>query len=117
VCGVVVVQYHPEAGSTYPLSTYLVLLFQTSISAVSGVYNQHLLKSSGASLHANNMVLYASGVCLNLLVYTVMRMIKSDEPGFFTGYGNIGAVLVVMSNVLIGLVITAVYKCEFYINQ
>jgi hypothetical protein len=60
------------------------------------------------------MVLYIAGVCLNLMVYFLMSIIKPDEPGFFSGYDNIGAVMVVMSNVFIGLAITAVYKCEFH---
>lgn len=59
------------------------------------------------------MVLYAAGVCINLIVYVVVKIIKTDEPGFFAGYGHAGAIMVIMSNVFIGLVITAVYKCEF----
>ncbi|KAK4981198.1 hypothetical protein LTR28_013246 [Elasticomyces elasticus] len=110
VCGLIVTQYHPEAGSTYSLGTYAVLVFQTFLNAVSGVYNQALLKSTESSLHASNMVLYAAGVCINLLIYVVVSVIKTDEPGFFVGYGHAGAITVVVSNVFIGLVITAVYK-------
>ncbi|RDW84823.1 UDP-galactose transporter [Coleophoma cylindrospora] len=110
ICGLMVTQYHPEEGTAYPISTYLILLFQVFLSALSGVYNQALLKSDGSSLHADNMILYASGAAINLLLHLVIRVLKADEPGFFTGYGSIGACLVILSNVFIGLAITAVYK-------
>ncbi|TAQ89874.1 hypothetical protein B7494_g1813 [Chlorociboria aeruginascens] len=110
ICGLMVTQYHPETGTSYPISTYLILLFQVFLSALSGVYNQALLKSDNASLHADNMILYASGAAINLILHFTIRLFKADEPGFFTGYGSIGAFMVVMSNVFIGLAITAVYK-------
>lgn len=112
ICGLMVTQYHPDEGTAYPISTYMILLFQVFLSALSGVYNQALLKSDGSSLHADNMILYASGAAINLLLHLVIRVLKADEPGFFTGYGSIGACLVILSNVFIGLAITAVYKCR-----
>jgi hypothetical protein len=39
-----VTHYNPQTGNTYPLSTYLILLFQVFLSASSGVCNQALLK-------------------------------------------------------------------------
>ncbi len=107
-----VTQYNPETGTTYPLSTYLILLFQVFLSASSGVYNQALLKSDDSSLHADNMILYAAGSAINLLVHIVVRILKADEPGFFEGYNSFGAIMVIASNVFIGLAITAVYKCK-----
>jgi hypothetical protein len=113
----VITQYNPQTGSSYPVTTYLVLLFQTFLSAVAGVYNQQLGKSEGASLHAENMVLYASGICINLLIHVMTKIIKPSEPNFFTGYDSWGAVMVIISNVSIGLAITVVYKCKHcYIN-
>jgi drug/metabolite transporter (DMT)-like permease len=111
VCGIVVTQYKPT-GATYSLSTYLVLLFQTSVSAVASVYNQKLCKSVDASMHVMNMSLYSSGAVINLVLHVITRFLNPDEPGFFTGYGNMGAIMVIMSNVFIGLVMTAVYKCK-----
>lgn len=112
ICGLVVTQYNPATGSSYPLTTYLVLMFQTFLSAVAGVYNQKLCKSERASLHADNMILYAAGCCSNILIHIMTRFIKPSEPGFFTGYNDWGAIMVVISNVFIGLAITAVYKCK-----
>ena len=111
MCGLVVTQYNPDTGSSYPFTTYAILLFQTFLGAVAGVYNQNLYKAEDASLHACNMTLYAAGVCINPLVYIIARLAKPGVPGFFSGYTDMGAIMVVVSNVFIGLAITAVYKC------
>ena len=105
-----VIQYRPDTGSSYPLSTHLLLIFQTFLSASAGVYNQSLCKRGTASLHSDNQILYASGAAINLVIHIAMKTLKSDEPSFFSGYDSIGAVMVVVNNVFIGLAITAVYK-------
>ena len=57
------------------------------------------------------MILYAAGAGINLFVHGATKIFKSDEPGFFVGYGSASAIMVVLSNVFIGLAVTAVYKC------
>jgi len=113
LCGLVTTQYTPESGTSYPLSTYMILLFQVFVSSVAGVYNQSLLKDGQASFHAQNAVLYGCGVIINGLVHLTLSYVTEDEPGFFVGYTNSAAYLVILSNVFIGLAITAVYKCKF----
>ncbi|KAF9767864.1 hypothetical protein IL306_014907 [Fusarium sp. DS 682] len=108
--GLVVTQYQPGKGALYSFDTYALLLFQVFISASSGVYNQVLLKADDSSLHANNMILYASGTAVNLACHITIKCISPSEPSFFEGYGSIDAILVIASNVFIGLAITAVYK-------
>ncbi|PNS19648.1 UDP-galactose transporter [Sphaceloma murrayae] len=110
ICGVLVTQYNPEHGSLYPFATYLLLIFQTTISASAGVYNQTLLKGESGSLHVTNMSLYAAGTIINISIHLVSRVVDPSEPLFFQGYGSWGAFMVVLSNVFIGLAITAVYK-------
>lgn len=110
--GLILTQYKPDSGTTYPLSTYAILLLQVLLSALSGVYNQYLLKRDDSSLHVDNMVLYGAGTFINLLCHLLIRTISADEASFFEGYNSIGAVMVVLSNVFIGLAITAVYKCK-----
>ncbi|KAL2876535.1 hypothetical protein SGCOL_008110 [Colletotrichum sp. CLE4] len=110
ICGLMVTQYNPTTGTTYPFSTYFILLFQVFLSASSGVYNQALLKTDDSSLHADNMILYGAGAAMNLLCHLVIKTLKADEPGFFEGYTSFGAIMVIVSNVFIGLAITAVYK-------
>ena len=92
----------------------MILLFQTTLSALAGVYNQKLCKSSEGSLHVMNMILYSSGAVINLVLHVIVRFMNPAEPGFFTGYAHAGAIMVVVSNVFIGLAMTAVYKCKNY---
>jgi hypothetical protein len=87
------------------------LLSQVFVSAVAGVYNQSLLKCDHASLHAQNTLLYAFGVVINSIIHTTIRIVKPEEPSLFAGYTNLASYLVILSNVFIGLAITAVYKC------
>ena len=101
-----------ESRTAYPMGVYLILGFQLVLSASSSVYNQYLVKLDDCSLHVNNMILYAAGTSINLVCHLLIRSVNAGEPGFFHGYNNIGAVLVVLSNVFIGLAITVVYKCE-----
>ncbi|PMD62276.1 uncharacterized protein K444DRAFT_627235 [Hyaloscypha bicolor E] len=110
LCGLITTQYRPEVGSSYPYSTYIVLLAQVFVSSVAGVYNQSLLKGDSASLHAQNTMLYAFGVVINAMIHTTIRIVKPEEPSLFAGYTNLPSYLVILSNVFIGLAITAVYK-------
>jgi hypothetical protein len=89
-----------------------MLMVYTFMSAVSGVYNQKLCKSANASLHGDNMVLYASGAAINFLIHIILGVFKADEPGFFVGFGSWSACMLLASNVFIGLAITATYKCK-----
>ena len=101
-----------DVNHTYPISVYGLLLSVTTISALAGVFNDHLLKSTDASIHACNIVLYLLGVAFNLGVYLVRRFIlyPLTEPGFFQGYARLDAVLLILLNACVGIVITFVYK-------
>lgn len=114
ICGILVTQYRPGSGSSYPLYTYLLLVFQVFLSAASSVYNQSLYKTDNVSLHAANMLLYGSGAGINLMLHTVIRTLKADEPGLFSGYGSLEAKMLIFSNVFVGLAMTAVYKCMLH---
>lgn len=93
----------------YSVSIYAILMLSTMISAVSGCFNDHLTKSSSASLHALNMWLYGTGTIMNFGYYIVLKNTNESEPGFFQGYSSWGLVIL-MFNCVIGIVITAVYK-------
>ncbi|KAE8451413.1 hypothetical protein EG329_004042 [Mollisiaceae sp. DMI_Dod_QoI] len=110
LCGLMTTQYRPDTGISYPIFTYAVLLSQVAVSAVAGVYNQALLKSDNASLHAQNAILYACGSVINIIIHLCIRFIKPVEPSFFVGYTNWSSYLVIISNVFMGIAITAVYK-------
>ena len=113
LCGLIITQYHPGYGSTYSLSTYLLLSLQTTISALAGVYNQQLNKRQDACLVTDNMIMYIAGIAINIAIHIITRILKPDEPGFFVGYHSLTGIMVILSNVFVGLAITAVYKCMF----
>lgn len=51
------------------------------------------------------------------MIHLMLTVFKADEPGFFEGYDSFGAVRVVVSNISIGLAITAVYKCKSQLQK
>ncbi|TQV90396.1 cmp-sialic acid transporter [Cordyceps javanica] len=110
VCGLVVTQYDPSAGTQLGSAVYWLLIFQVFLSSIAGVFNQSLLQTEKGSLHAINFYLYGAGTCINLLCHVLLRLIKPGEPGLFEGYGSFGAIMIIVSNVFIGLAINAVYK-------
>jgi UDP-galactose transporter len=110
LCGLLVTQYNPDSGSTYGVATYLLMAFHVFMGALAGVYNQVLLQRESCSMNANNMTLYACGTIFNLIGHLLVRQVSPNEPRFFGGYNSIDAILVIVSNVFIGLAITAVYK-------
>jgi hypothetical protein len=60
---------------------------------------------------------YAFGLVINALIHTTIRIVRPEEPSLFTGYTNHPSYLVIFSNVFIGLVITAGYKCELGLRE
>jgi Nucleotide-sugar transporter len=81
------------------------------LSAFAGVYNQNLNQSSSASLHANNMVLFFTGSCINLAIHLTLSWWNPERPGILDGLNDPAAVVLVLSSAFIGLATTTVYKC------
>ena len=89
---------------------YAAIAGSVLITAASGVWNEHQLKTLPPGLHEQNMVLYAGGFTLNLLGHAVKKTADPDGfPGFFQGYGAL-SVGVVLVNACFGVTVTAVYK-------
>lgn len=99
-----------NASSLRSPAVYAILLGMTCVSSLAGVANDHLLKTTRTSLHAQNMVLYLFGVGINLLVFVCESFRSQDTRGFLTGYDSVGAIALIVLNACLGLVITAVYK-------
>jgi len=112
VAGLITLQYDPCKGSTIlGLSAYLFMSLSTCITAVCSARNEYVLKNFDISMHVQNCVLYGSGFTFNMLAYLLLpNPTGGDDIGFFEGYDNVWAIGVVVSNAMIGLAITAVYK-------
>ena len=110
--GLFLTQYAADEGSSSSVFVYALLFFQVFLSAASSIYNESLVKDATVSLHAQNAALYSVGTVVNLIIHIFTKIVSTDEPWIWEGYGQIGAVLVIVSNVAIGLAITAVYKCK-----
>ncbi|KAJ3178843.1 hypothetical protein HDU85_005036 [Gaertneriomyces sp. JEL0708] len=109
VVGFVIAQ-SGEHGTAHPASVYGSLLLSTTITSACSCINDHLLKKA-AALHAQNAVMYAAGLFLNLAYYLCLaNRPGSTEPGFFEGYDNPLPFMVVVMNCIVGIVIAFVYK-------
>jgi hypothetical protein len=111
VCGLVVTQYRPTSDAFVPYKTFALLMLHVVTSAGSGVYNSKLYKELDTSIHVGNMVLYGAGAVFNFVIHVVLRYAHLEEFGFFVGYDKLGPWLMIFNNAMVGLTITAVYKC------
>lgn len=129
VFGLVVVQYDSCRSTTLlPPFVYGILFCAVAITSITSVWNENILKTNSASLHVQNMVLYAFGTGLNFMAFLCTHLVVESNittaattnsnsnsnsswanVGFFEGY-TLGAVGVVFANSIIGIVVTAVYK-------
>ena len=102
-------QYNECSGNSFEITVYMLIFFNTIISACCGCFNDYLSKATNASLHALNIWLYSFGFLFNLSYYFLLRFQNPNEPAFFDGYKGWG-LMIVFTNSIIGLAITAVYK-------
>ena len=113
VLGLIVAQYDECRKSTLlPSATYAALLASLCISSAAGVWNEHLLKTCNASLHAQNMCMYVYGAVFNWLVFLLWEKPEQEVLSsslWFRGY-SAGALGVIISQAVLGLAVTAVLK-------
>lgn len=108
--GLFVTQYDTcKSQMVLPKETYVLLLVLLFMTSLSGVWNEHQLKTLPMSLHQQNMVLYSAGFVLNASGHFIKSWLSDTEPGFFAGY-DATSVAVVTVNACFGITMTAVYK-------
>ena len=93
-------------GSRYALA---LLFISCMITAVSSVFNAKFLQKGDLPLQINQMLLYSQGFMFNIIAYALSLGPSGKDIGFFEGYDNIGVILVLLSQSLIGLAISWVY--------
>src|SRR5204863_3340490 len=102
--------YRIHDGALLRWQAYALLMFHISISAFSSVYNCSLYKKLSCSVHQGNMVLYAAGVAVNLLIHIFLSLTYYAEPGYFVGYDRLGTWMIILSGAVVSLAMTAVFK-------
>jgi len=110
IFGLVVAQFGATCSDTpiLPGYAYLLLLVSLTISSLSGVCNDQMLKSdNGVSMHVINMLLYALGFMMNGTSYIY---IADPERRFFSGFDKSSTYYVLLCQSLFGVTISAVYK-------
>lgn len=95
-----------STSSSYALS---LLFISCMITAVSSVFNAKFLQKGDLPLQVNQMLLYSQGFLFNCIAYTLGLGPSGRDIGFFDGYDNVGVILVLLSQSLIGLAISWVY--------
>jgi len=108
VLGLFIVQYDSCKGAALlPLPVYLALFGSLFISSGAGVWNEHVLKTFGVSMHIQNCCLYAFGVAFNLAVFVFLEQHggRGLAGSYFHGY-NAAAVGVIFCQAVLGLVVT-----------
>jgi len=111
--GIVVVQYDPIKGAPILSGrTYVCIFISIFITALTTVRNEYLVKNYKIDLNVQNFVLYAGGALMNLFAFFFLPNPNSTHAniGLFEGYDSWAARGVVLSNAVIGIAITLVYK-------
>jgi drug/metabolite transporter (DMT)-like permease len=90
------------------------LIFSVLLTSFSSVMNANVIKGmANVPLTLQNSVLYSFGSVLNVMAFIAGANGLApaiSNAGFFEGYNDFWALMVVMVNSFIGIVITAVYK-------
>uniref|UniRef100_A0A7S2TV23 UDP-galactose transporter n=1 Tax=Lotharella oceanica TaxID=641309 RepID=A0A7S2TV23_9EUKA len=88
------------------------LFFSVFVSALTSVINCRVLQKGACSLNMQNMLLYSQGFVFNLALYMsgINATGSGMGQGFFHGYDNFWVIWVLISQSLMGIAISAVYK-------
>lgn len=107
-CAIAIIQYDVTKGvPVLSAVAYVLLSSAASITAVSSVWNQLVLKGFSVPLNLQNSILYTFGVLTSVVCFWVGPA-KSNK-GFLEGYTALG-VLLILFQALHGLAVSFVYK-------
>jgi drug/metabolite transporter (DMT)-like permease len=92
-------------------STGAYLMFISCvITAFTSVVNSKLIQHSPNSLNFQNMMLYSQGFVMNLIAYKLDLTPSKHVDSYFAGYDNVMVLMVLLSQSLMGIAITLVFK-------
>jgi UDP-sugar transporter A1/2/3 len=115
-CAIAIVQYDACKGTgVLPLKAYYMIGLATSITAVTSVWNQLVIKGFEVPINLQNSLMYAFGSVIACISYAhssvshTHRSSASQHIGFFEGYTTL-AILLVLFQAFHGLAVALVYK-------
>jgi UDP-sugar transporter A1/2/3 len=118
-CAIAIVQYDACKGTGYlPTKAYYMIGLATSITAVTSVWNQLIIKGFEVPVNLQNAIMYAFGSVIATVSYVHSAATetqgrghghKSHHIGFFEGYTTL-AILLVLFQAFHGLAVALVYK-------
>ena len=108
-CAIAIVQYDAcaETGVLAPRA-YMLIGLATSITAVTSVWNQLVIKSFTVPINLQNAIMYSFGSAIALFFYSRERRSR-HRLGFFGGYNELGIGLILFQ-AFHGLAVALVYK-------
>jgi len=114
-CAIAIVQYDACTGTGYlPLKAYYMIGAATSITAVTSVWNQLIIKGFDVPVNLQNSIMYAFGSVIACASYahsaaTSRGTGKHAHITFFEGYTPL-AIMLVLFQAFHGLAVALVYK-------
>jgi UDP-sugar transporter A1/2/3 len=112
-CAIAIVQYDACKGTGYlPTEAYYMIGAATTITAITSVWNQLIIKGFDMPVNLQNSILYAFGSLIAIVSYAhsaATHTGKKAHIGFFEGYTPL-AMLLVLFQAFHGLAVALVYK-------
>jgi len=113
-CAIAIVQYDACKGTGYlPLKAYYMIGLATSITAITSVWNQLIIKGFEVPVNLQNSIMYAFGTVIATTSYMHSSVTHVKGSGrhisFFEGY-TLLASLLVLFQAFHGLAVALVYK-------
>ena len=112
-CAIAIVQYDACSGTGFlPLKAYYMIGAATSITAVTSVWNQLIIKGFEVPVNLQNSIMYAFGSVIATASYAhsaATHVGKRPHVSFFEGYTPL-AIALVLFQAFHGLAVALVYK-------
>lgn len=110
-CAIAIVQYDACKGTGYlPMNAYYLIGLATSITAITSVWNQLVIKGFEVQVNLQNSIMYFFGSIIAILSYIYSAVKHGDTTkGFLEGYSTLPILLVVFQ-AFHGLAVALVYK-------
>ncbi|EOD05773.1 hypothetical protein EMIHUDRAFT_453608 [Emiliania huxleyi CCMP1516] len=111
-CAIAIVQYDVcKGGGVLPAKAYYLLALAVSITAVTSVWNQLIIKGFSVPVNLQNMILYTFGSLIAVVLYVQSCFDKKhpETKGFLEGYTPLAIALVIFQ-AFHGIAVAFVYK-------